>query len=1317
MANETQYFELGEDFSSAQQPSSSSHREESGRNVNDDYFNTVTNITIGHKSATKDLNESIDIEYVVEKNQEQQEIICDLRKQLSHIHDAQKTSESTLIELAEKLSSKQYKVANENLRELKNRYRNLVTQEKYVREMLRIETDKSNKYKDEVERKKEQLLEATEIISKLKDKTEELKHKLKVGERSNEANELNHCKQEISKLNTEIMRTNRILKIRESEMANLQRHYNDTESELSSHIEELQKALEDTQKKYRNHLDECLSSGNQQRGIESGEYMEKLQQELGSLKTTNTYLEKEKQQLCEDLEKVKIELNLCRDDVKSLVNEKNSLTEKMENIQGDHQLTSQFLNEQNEKLRESKAKIRCDLVLLKREHQSLVDEHKECLEYKVMSGNLKERVESIEDQNKKLESELERLKSENESLRKEIGNKERSVSEIQAKYDALSTTMQTIEKEDVSQKEELKKEILKLRRELSLNEETLKTLDAQCDSLAKNNKSLKESRKVKSEEIMNLKNEIEMWKHKEASFNDLKIEKIKLEKKVEFLEEELRETTEDYKNEIRDLAASLQNAKLRENSESSLEMKDRLDTLERERVQLESQIRCFQRQVDNLKKELKDREDELADKKSVQSKYTEEHEEVLNGLKLAIEKCERYKNENETLKDLLQNKESTMKSFTDKQNELESEIFELKEDIEQKDKLIVYLQSQIQIKQLPKLKYNPSSATLISNPEADSYEGKSKENYGTSSFSFKNSRTKSQVLSDSSGEKNVLQTMSKSYTYHNVSSSSKEKPFVTLTPSKMPKDDPQNEGKSNDVMERSIGTMRHNIPHRWKLFFAIKQVKCDHCGDGLSRLRYANRCTECGVNVHVKCTRRMPNTCGLPTDCAKFYMDTKSGNGMMGWVKLLISTSTSKHEKWEKYFAKLRNGTLRFFDEENLASDNDEAHLVVDLMREQWKFYQQTGQAVNGVENEAMKRLIEIKLPGFNIFMLSPTEQAKQRWVKALQSINNRQQGQRKNKSGGGTDVQMLLCLDSPQNLAINATIIFDDYLVIGANEGLFATQLQNGRMPFSIAGVTSVQIMEIIPELNMLIIVCGHHKQLSIVHLSQLRSSFVNPRNGVNPTPVCNLRNCHIMVVSPPDHNTSRHLYVATMDAIHILQHNKKLDMFNVIKVIRTKEPCNSILSIPGGFVYAADTFYFVNNNDQSEKSLDVSDYVEDYPLEALFVGDDEILLAFHNYGIFVNTKGQRTRASNVEWPQVPLCFVYCNNYLFIAHYDSLEIFKIAPVGDFNDTTQPIVKYVEEYKCSNVQFTGYGKTKKEVLFSLSSDVRVEVHKFTCNNI
>lgn len=87
------------------------------------------------------------------------------------------------------------------------------------------------------------------------------------------------------------------------------------------------------------------------------------------------------------------------------------------------------------------------------------------------------------------------------------------------------------------------------------------------------------------------------------------------------------------------------------------------------------------------------------------------------------------------------------------------------------------------------------------------------------------------------------------------------------------------------------------------------------------------------------------------------------------------------------------------------------------------------------------------------------------------------------------------------------------------------------------------------------------------------------------------------------------------------------------------------------------------------------------------------------------------------MEWPQVPLCFVYCNNYLFIAHYESLEIFKITPATNFDDTTQPIVKYIEEYKCSNVQFTGYGKTKKEVLFSLSSDVRVEVHKFTCNNI
>ncbi len=38
------------------------------------------------------------------------------------------------------------------------------------------------------------------------------------------------------------------------------------------------------------------------------------------------------------------------------------------------------------------------------------------------------------------------------------------------------------------------------------------------------------------------------------------------------------------------------------------------------------------------------------------------------------------------------------------------------------------------------------------------------------------------------------------------------------------------------------GTMRHDIPHRWKPFFVLTQLKCAVCLDGLTRVRHASKC-------------------------------------------------------------------------------------------------------------------------------------------------------------------------------------------------------------------------------------------------------------------------------------------------------------------------------------------------------------------------------------------------------------------------------------------------------------------------------------------
>ena len=43
------------------------------------------------------------------------------------------------------------------------------------------------------------------------------------------------------------------------------------------------------------------------------------------------------------------------------------------------------------------------------------------------------------------------------------------------------------------------------------------------------------------------------------------------------------------------------------------------------------------------------------------------------------------------------------------------------------------------------------------------------------------------------------------------------------------------------------------------------------------------------------------------------------------------------------------------------------------------------------------------------------------------------------------------------------------------------------------------------------------------------------------------------------------------------------------------------------------------------------------------------------------MNSRGDRTREQVVEWEQMPMEFVYTAPFLYVIHYDSIEIMQVA--------------------------------------------------------
>lgn len=65
---------------------------------------------------------------------------------------------------------------------------------------------------------------------------------------------------------------------------------------------------------------------------------------------------------------------------------------------------------------------------------------------------------------------------------------------------------------------------------------------------------------------------------------------------------------------------------------------------------------------------------------------------------------------------------------------------------------------------------------------------------------------------------------------------------------------------------------------------------------------------------------------------------------------------------------------------------------------------------------------------------------------------------------------------------------------------------------------------MELLPELDMLLLICGSTRLLAAVHLQQLRHALKTQKQPfVQYTIIPNIDNCHIAVVSKPEYSQIR--------------------------------------------------------------------------------------------------------------------------------------------------------------------------------------------------
>uniref|UniRef100_A0A3P8RY31 Citron Rho-interacting kinase n=1 Tax=Amphiprion percula TaxID=161767 RepID=A0A3P8RY31_AMPPE len=515
-------------------------------------------------------------------------------------------------------------------------------------------------------------------------------------------------------------------------------------------------------------------------------------------------------------------------------------------------------------------------------------------------------------------------------------------------------------------------------------------------------------------------------------------------------------------------------------------------------------------------------------------------------------------------------------------------------------------------------------------------------------------------------------------------------PSSLLNPSTRCKETSTPEEFGRRVKER----MHHNIPHRFTVGLNMRAAKCAVCLDTVHFGRQAATCLECHTLCHPKCSPCLPATCGLPAEYATHFSEAlcrEKANSPALQVK-----EASGHVRLEGWMKQPRNGKRgqQGWERKYVVLDGTKVSIYDTEPREEIKLCFSSDLTVHGAVgaseliNTAKSDIpYVLKLeshphttcwPGQSLYFMAPSFPDKQRWVAVLESVVA---GSRGSRDKVDADAKLLgnslLKLEGDDRLDINCTLPLTDQIVlVGSEEGLYALNVIKNSLTH-IPGLTSVFQIQILKELDKLLMITGEERALCLVEIKKVKQSLsqshLPAQPDLNPFIFETVKGCHLFSSGKIDNGTC--ICAAMPNKITILRHNESLNKFCIRKEIETSEPCSCIHFTGYSIIIGTNKFYeiemkqyvleeFLDKNDVTLASAVFAASSHSFPISIIQVTTapqkDEYLLCFHEFGVFVDSYGRRSRTDDIKWSRLPLSFAYREPYLFVTYFNSLDVIEI---------------------------------------------------------
>uniref|UniRef100_A0A2K5Y561 Citron Rho-interacting kinase n=1 Tax=Mandrillus leucophaeus TaxID=9568 RepID=A0A2K5Y561_MANLE len=424
--------------------------------------------------------------------------------------------------------------------------------------------------------------------------------------------------------------------------------------------------------------------------------------------------------------------------------------------------------------------------------------------------------------------------------------------------------------------------------------------------------------------------------------------------------------------------------------------------------------------------------------------------------------------------------------------------------------------------------------------------------------------------------------------------------------------------------------MHHNIPHRFNVGLNMRATKCAVCLDTVHFGRQASKCLECQVMCHPKCSTCLPATCGLPAEYATHFteafcrdkmnspgLQTKEPSSSLhleGWMKVPRNNKRGQ-QGWDRKYIVLEGSKVLIYDNEaREAGQRPVEEFELCLPDGDVSIHGAVGASeLANTAKADVPYILKMEShphttcwPGRTLYLLAPSFPDKQRWVTALESVVA---GGRVSREKAEADAKLLgnslLKLEGDDRLDMNCTLPFSDQVVlVGTEEGLYALNVLKNSLTH-VPGIGAVFQIYIIKDLEKLLMIAGEERALCLVDVKKVKQSLAQSHLPAQPDISPNIfeavKGCHLFGAGKIENGLC--ICAAMPSKVVILRYNENLSKYCIRKV--SPGPC----------------------------------------LE---------------FGVFVDSYGRRSRTDDLKWSRLPLAFAYREPYLFVTHFNSLEVIEI---------------------------------------------------------